>query len=125
MYTMANTTVSILRGVGSDYAGDDEDLPVPIQTGIPAFISSPGFSPYQPKILGTAVFDPSDEVTAQVRGIICALPSGTDVTPLDQILDEGSQVTYRVVNVTQQGRLGGIIPDLLVQLERVTTTQSV
>lgn len=40
----ANTTVSILQGVGIDEYDTDIDLPNPIQTGLPAFIQEVGNS---------------------------------------------------------------------------------
>jgi hypothetical protein len=82
-------------------------------------------SPYQPKVLGTTIFGPADTITAQVRSIMGILPSNTDVTQQDQVLDESSGTVYRVTLVTQQGNIGGMVPDMVVSLQRVTTTQPV
>jgi hypothetical protein len=125
VYAMANTTVSILRGTVEDTYGDNEDSGTVIASGILAFISSPGMSPLRPQILGTTVYGPAAQMPSVVRELICILPSGTDVTNDDQILDENSGVTYAVYLTAQLGRLGGLVPDLQVMLRQVTTNQPV
>jgi hypothetical protein len=124
LYFMANTTVSILRGTGEDSFGDDTDAGTIIANGIPAFISSPGMSAFRPIILGTTVYPPGTEMPRTIRDATGILPGGTDVTYLDQILDEMTQLTYSVFLVTQQGNVGGMLMDLQLTLRRVTTTQS-
>lgn len=125
MYTMANTTVSILRGTDVGAYGDEDNSGTVIQSGIPAFLTSPGPSSFKPVILGTTIFPPGTEMPSITRDITCVLPAYTDVTVDDQVLDEMSQVKYQVYLVTQQGPLGGLIPDLQLTLRRVTTNQPV
>jgi hypothetical protein len=123
LYAMANTLVSILRGTVEDAFGDDMDSGIVVYSGIPAFISSPGMSAFRPIILGTTVFEPGTEMPSTVRDITAILPGNTDVTMLDQILDQYTSITYTVVLVTQQGNIGGMVPDMQLTLRRVTTTQ--
>jgi hypothetical protein len=59
------------------------------------------------------------------RQIHCVLPSNTDVTEEDQVLDELFGVTYDVMIATQLGSTGGVVPDMILTLKRVTTTQPV
>lgn len=120
---MANTTISILRGTGFDSFGDIEDQPVVIASGVPAFLSSPGMSALRPLIMGTTAYPPSTEMPAIVRAITLILPGNTDLTINDQVLDEGTNITYPVYMVTQLGNVGGIVQDMQVTLRRITTTQ--
>jgi hypothetical protein len=120
VYGLANTTVSILRGTTDDFYGDEIDAGTVIASSIPAFISSPSPSSFRPLILGTTVYPPSTQAPAIVREITCWMPSGTDVTNQDQVLDESWNVLYRVWLVTQQGYLAGLLPDLQLTLSRVT-----
>jgi len=125
MYALANTTVTILRGTGIDDQGDVMDEGAAIATGIPAFISSPSQSPFRPIVLGTDVFEPGAMMPSVTRQVQCVLPSNTDVTRDDQILDEKTGVTYAIMLSTQLGSVGGLVPDLMLTLRRVTTTQPV
>jgi hypothetical protein len=125
MYTMANTTVSILRGSTTDEYGDCQDYDVPIATGVIAYITSPSQSPFRPIVLGSTIYMPGTIAPSVTREIICALPYGTDVTNEDRVLDETSQIEYEVLLVTQPGPVGGggTYPDMQLTLRRVTTSQ--
>jgi hypothetical protein len=122
MYAIANTTVSILRGTSVDSFGDIIDTPTAIHTGVLAFISAPTMSPLRPVVLGSVVFEPGMPEPSVTRLFACALPSGTDVTDSDQILDERNNVLYEVYEVTELG-VAGAIPDLTLTLKRVTTIE--
>jgi hypothetical protein len=122
MYAIANTTVSILRGTTTDSLGDIIDDPVAVYTGIIAFISYPTMSPLRPIVLGSTVYEPATPEPATTRMAACTLPSGTDVTNSDQILDEKTNLTWQIYQVTELG-VAGATPDLVLTLKRVTTTE--
>lgn len=126
MYTLSNTTASILRGTAVDDYGDSVDSPTVIASGIPAFISSPSMSPFRPIILGTTTYMPGTVMPSVVREILCVLPANTDVQNTDQILDEKTGIVYAIIIVTQLGSIGGggLAPDMQLTLERVTTFES-
>lgn len=124
MYTMANTTITVLRGVSLDEYGDTMDAGSPIATGIPAYLSSPAQSPFRPIILGTTVYMTGTIMPSTTREIVCILPSNTDLTNEDQILDDHTGILYQVLVVTQIGAVAGATPDMQATLRRVTSTQA-
>jgi len=122
MYAIANTTVTILRGTSLGSLGDVIDNPVPIATGVIAFISYPTMSPLRPIVLGQQVYEPAMPEPSTTRQAAGTLPSGTDVRNSDQILDEMTGLLWEVYAVTELG-WAGASPDLVLTLKRVTTTE--
>lgn len=113
MYSVANTTVSILRGAGSDALGDSDDSnQIIAYSGIIAQILETGHFTY-----GSTSHTP-----ATLRAISCYLPSRTDVVETDRILDERSGRIFEIKSVTDEGRLG-VDSDLYLELVRVTQTE--
>jgi hypothetical protein len=123
MYSIANTTITILRGTSYDDYGDVVDAGVPVYSGVLAFISVPAQSPFRPIVFGANVFQPAAEMPLTVREITCQLPAYTDVTNEDQVLDEKTGILYNVELVSQQGTVGGLAPDVQCTLRRVTDLQ--
>lgn len=122
MYAIANTTVTILRGTRPDSFGDIIDSPSPIAQHVIAFISYPTMSPLRPIVLGSQVYEPAMPEPSTTRLSVCSLPSGTDIRTSDQILDEFTNLLYEVYEVTTLGTAGAV-PDILVTLKRVTSTE--
>jgi hypothetical protein len=56
------------------------------------------------------------------REIQCNLPAYTDITNEDQILDERTGYLYTIELISQQGPVGGLVPDMQLTLRRVTST---
>lgn len=122
LYAIANTTVTILRGTVPDSFGDIVDDPSPIAQHVIAFISYPTMSPLRPIVLGSQVYEPAQPQPSTTRLSVCSLPSGTNILVGDQVLDEFTTLLYEVYEVTTLGPAGAV-PDILVTLKRVTTTE--
>lgn len=122
MYSIANTTVTILRGTEPDSFGDAVDDSFPVAEHVIAFISYPTMSPLRPIVLGLQVFETTNAEPSITRLAACALPYGTNVLTGDQILDEMSKLVYEVYAVTALG-FAGAFPDLVLTLKRVTSTE--
>ncbi len=90
MYSRATTTISILRGQGTDDWGDDIDNDTPAATGIIASI-------LEQKIYSTT------EVTTQPHNYRYArlrVKKGTDVRVNDRIKDERKNETWTITNIS-------------------------
>ena len=122
MYAIANTTVTILRGTQPDSFGDIIDNPSPVAEHVIAFISYPTMSPLRPIVLGSQVYEPAMPEPSTTRLAVCSLPSGTNIRTSDQVLDEFTNLLYEVYEVTTLGTAGAV-PDILVTLKRVTSTE--
>jgi hypothetical protein len=109
MYALATTTVTILRGTKTDELGDEIDTYEPYQTGIIASLIEKNHT----------TWDRATQLRRTVRIIACTLPSTTDVTSDDRIVDEETGYTYSIVDVTQPNAVG-ITPDLDLELKRIT-----
>jgi hypothetical protein len=119
VYTLANTTVTILRGTTFDPEGDIEDDSTQIATGVLCQINAQRVATY-----GVRVFEPSSPTPSTIRLFEGVLPSGTDVENTDQLVDERSGYVYEVVSVIDT-LWENLQPDLNLVLKRVTaTTQS-
>jgi hypothetical protein len=122
MYAIANTTVTILRGTILDSFGDVVDDPTPIVQHLIAFISYPTMSPLRPIVLGSQVYEPAMPQPSTTRLSVCTLPSTTDIRTSDQVLDETTNLLYEVYEVTTLG-VAGAVPDIVITLKRVTSTE--
>ena len=122
MYAIANTTVTILRGTILDSFGDVVDDPTPIVQHLIAFISYPTMSPLRPIVLGSQVYEPAMPQPSTTRLSLCTLPSTTDIRTSEQVLDETTNLLYEVYEVTTLG-VAGAVPDIVITLKRVTSTE--
>jgi len=119
MYTLANTLVTILRGVAYDDEGDLMDSGTVIQTNCPAQINA-----MRNGTFGVRTREPADPVPSTVRLFEGVFPSGTDVENTDQVTDQLSGHVYEVVSLIDT-LWENLQPDLNAILKRVTaTTQS-
>lgn len=84
MQAIANTLVTILRGVTTDGYGDEQDVDTPIATGIPASL-------IEQSRRVTTRDDPTPRI---VRYTVVRVPAGTDVTDQDRLLDERTGAKY-------------------------------
>ena len=109
MYALATTKITILRGTTTDDVGDIVDTGEVYKTGIIAALIEKGHQ----------TWDAATQQRRTVRTIHLTLPSGTDIRSTDQVRDEETGLVYAVVDVTQPGAVG-IVPDLDVELRRVT-----
>jgi hypothetical protein len=116
MYTVASTTVSILRGTTYDDQGDVEDSGSLIATGVLAQINAQRVATY-----GVKTYEPGTPVPSTVRLFEGVFPSGTDVENTDQIRDERSGRVYEVVAVIDT-LWEYLQPDLNAVLKRITAT---
>lgn len=116
MYTVANTTVTILRGTSYDDQGDIDDDGAIIATHVLAQINAARVGTF-----GVRVFEPAAETPSTVRMFEGVLPSGTDVENTDQLLDENSGRIYEVVTIIDT-LWENLQPDLNLVLKRVTAT---
>lgn len=108
---IANTRVTVLRGVARDLFGDFADLPTEAgtdaQTNVPAALNE----------ITRTITTPSDPTPRVVRYVIARLPAGTDITEEDRLRDERTGRIYIVSAVTPADGVG-THPDLRVDLQR-------
>lgn len=109
MYSLANCTVSVLRGTSTNAYGDVLDNNTVAASGIPAFIA----------VQSRTVTDAASQTPRVVQTIRGALGSAVDIQDTDQLRDDTHGVTYAVEAVTQP-LAAGITPDLELELRRVT-----
>jgi hypothetical protein len=91
MIATPTTSITILRGQGTNSFGDVIDLPVPWKSGIPASIIERSQRVHGPK-------DSEDRI---VRVFKLRVPNGTGLAKDDRVRDASGQV-YIVDNVYQQ-----------------------
>ena len=90
MYARATTTISILRGTGTDEWGDAVDNDTVVATGVRAAIA-------EQKIYAQG------EVTTQPRNLRYArmrVTNGTDIQVNDRIKDERLNQTWTITNIS-------------------------
>jgi hypothetical protein len=88
---LATTTVSVLRGTGTDAFGDETDLATVAASGIPASLIESSRQAQEP-VTGTPRI---------IRTHVCRVPPGTDVTENDRVKDEQTGEIYIVVSATR------------------------
>lgn len=88
---MAATTVSILRGSGTDAYGDPTDLDHTVRSNIPCSIRE----------LRALVTTTSDGRPQQARFLVGRLPSDTDVRDGDRLRDDRTGTIYILDAVTR------------------------
>lgn len=118
MYTVANTLVTILRGVSYDDQGDIIDAGSPAHTNVPAQINAMRIGTY-----GIKVFEPGTQVPSTVRLFEGVFPSGLDIVNTDQVVDQSSQRVYAIVSLIDT-LWENLQPDLNAVLKRVTAGTS-
>ena len=89
MIATPTTTVSILRGSETNYAGDEVDSDTVHTAGIPASLIEQSRLTTQPVEGGSRT----------VRRTQLRVPNGTDLTTDDRIKDDRTGETYSVVDV--------------------------
>ncbi|MEU6234424.1 hypothetical protein [Kitasatospora sp. NPDC047058] len=97
---IATTTVTVLRGTGTDLCEDIYDLPAEAgtdgQTGIPASL-----------IEGSrTITTPNNPTPRVVRYAVARIRPGTDVTEDDRLRDDRTGRIYEITAVTQPAALG-------------------
>jgi hypothetical protein len=111
MYSLATTTVSVLRGTATDPVyGDTTASMSVVASGIPASI----IEGRAPRV--TTPGNPTPRVTRGYAGIV---GSAVDVTDADRLRDERTGQIYVIESVSQQG-MPGIITDQNLELRRAT-----
>ena len=111
MYALATTRVTILRGRTVDDVGDSIDTNTVHRSGVIAALIEKNHT----------TWDAATQQRRTVRVIYLTLPSGTDVLTTDRIRDEETGYVYSIRELTQPNAVG-IVPDLDLELVRVTST---
>jgi len=113
---VANTTVSLMRGVGYDEYGDISDDMAAVTPGIPAVLIETSKS----------VFDPATQTPRTVRSATCRVPAWTKILNSDQLRDDLTGSVYSIEDVTRPPTLitthAGGREDLVLTLRRVTAS---
>lgn len=109
---IANTTVSVLRGTTTNEYGDEIDSNAAIYTGVPACLTE----------TSRQTQDPSTPTPRTIRAVELHVPDHVGLLTTDRILDESTQQTYMVIEVTRPPTLIGAPVDTLAVLKRVTAT---
>lgn len=111
MYSLATTTVSILRGTSTDPVyGDTTATMTVVATGIPASIIE------DRNLKTTTPGNPTPRITRGYTGIV---GSEVNVTDADRLKDERTGRIYVVVSVSQQA-VAGLTSDTTLELRRAT-----
>src|SRR5690348_150577 len=98
MYSLATTTVSVLRGTSTDPVyGDTTATMTVVAAGIPASIIE------DRNVKTTTPGNPTPRVTRGYSGIV---GSAVDVTDRDRLKDERTGQIYVIVSVSQQALPG-------------------
>lgn len=92
MIATPTTTGTILRGQGTNAAGDTVDLPIPWKTGVPASIIEQT----------RRVRGPKDSEDRIIRIFKLRVPNGTGLLKDDRFRDDTSGTVYIVDDVYQQ-----------------------
>ena len=106
----ANTSATIYRGTGQNWAGDTVDSNVPLLTGLPVTLVE----------TGKTVQDPSTPTPRTIRDIYCSVPQWAGVTSTDRLMDESTGDVYMIISVTRPPTTTGAPVDTVLQLKRVS-----
>jgi hypothetical protein len=105
----ATTTLSVLRGTGTDGYGDEVDTDKIVATGIPASLVE------QTRRVTTRD-DPTPRI---VRYAVGRVTAGTDITDQDRIRDDRTGDTY-IVDAVSTMNSAAVAADLRLDLRRTT-----
>lgn len=107
MMELANTRLTIMRGVEANPYGDLSDVGTPIYSGIPAAVTESS----------KQVWDPATQTPRTVRTSKCVVAGWVDVLDSDTLMDE-STGNYYMINDIQVQPTGptGITPDKILTL---------
>lgn len=107
MMELANTRLTIMRGVAANAYGDLTDVGTPIYNGIPAAINESS----------KTVFDAATQRPQTIRTSTCVVPGWVDVITTDTLLDESSRAYYMIEDIQRQPTgPTGITPNLILTL---------
>ena len=106
---LGTTRLTIMRGEEADDAGDISDVGIPVYRHVPADLVEQSHQ----------TFDPASSTRRTIRTIMCVVPSYTDVTNADTLLDERTGNYFVIESITMQPTLGPP-PDLILTLRQVT-----
>jgi hypothetical protein len=105
-----NRTVTVMRGIEVNDAGDISDVGTALYTGVQAAIAE----------VSHDTFDPASSTRRTIREVQCVLPAWTDVLLTDTLKDEANGYYYRIQEIVQRPSAGYYPPDLLLTLSEVT-----
>jgi len=107
MMELANTTLTIMRGVTANRFGDLSDVGSPIYTGVPAAVVESS----------KQVFDPATQQPRTVRTSTAVVPGWVDVLSSDTLRDETTGTYFMIQDIARQPTgPTGFTPDLLLTL---------
>ncbi|MFI8351323.1 hypothetical protein [Streptomyces sp. NPDC085596] len=109
MQAIATTQISILRGVTTDAYGDEQNVDMPVYTGIPASLAE------QTRRVTTRD-DPTPRI---VRYATARVPARTDITDQDRVRDERTGAVYSVDAVSSMTN-PTLTVDIRLDLRRTT-----
>jgi hypothetical protein len=107
MMELANTTLTVMRGVEANAYGDLSDVGAPVYTGVPAAINESS----------KTVFDPATQTPRTIRTSTCVVAGWVDILTSDTLLDESTGAYYMIQDVERQPTgPTGIAPDKILTL---------
>lgn len=107
MMELANTTLTIMRGVSANAYGDLTDVGAPIYTGVPAAVTESS----------KQVFDPATQTPRTIRTMKAVVAGWTDVLDSDTLRDESTGSYYMISDIQRQPTgPTGISPDIILTL---------
>jgi hypothetical protein len=105
MMELANTSLTVLRGLSVNSHGDLTDVGTPAYSGIPAALVESS----------KTVFDQATATPRIIRVSSAVVPDWADIVTSDTVMDERAGQYYMVISVTDQPSLG-VPPDKLLSL---------
>src|SRR5581483_278244 len=105
-----NSTISVMRGTTTNWAGDIVDANVPVIEHLPATLIETGHKTQ----------DPSSPTPRTIREITLRVPYWSGLLDSDRVLDERTQDIYIVISVTRPPTIIGAPVDLVASLKRIT-----
>lgn len=108
----ANTSVTVLRGTTTNWAGDEVDASVAVIEHLPVTLAE----------TGKTVQDPSSATPRTIRQITCIVPAYAGVLNTDRIRDEATGDVYIVLATTRPPTIIGAPTDRVLDLKRVSGT---
>lgn len=107
MMELANTTITIMRGVEANAYGDLSDVGTPVYTGVPAAVTE----------ASKQTWDPATQQPRTIRTLKALVPIWTDILTSDTIRDE-TNGNYYMINDLQRQPVGptGITPSIILTL---------
>jgi hypothetical protein len=108
----ANTSIDVLRGTTTNWAGDTVDAAVAVIENLPVTLAE----------TGKTVQDPSSATPRTIRQVICIAPEYAGILNTDRIRDRQTGDIYIVLATTRPPTTIGAPTDRVLDLKRVSSS---